>query len=228
MNNHAALKNAELFRALDQTVVRDLIKAASVRSIAKNRAIFKQGDPPDHLFLVSQGKFKMTSLAKDGSQRTLRFMGPGEIIGCAAVFHHIPYPATATATIDSIVMSWTASQFEDLLRRYFQLAANALSIVGGRTTEMLQRLHEAATNTVEQRVARAVVQLAIQISNPDPRSPVQLRLSRQDLAELSDTSLFTVSRTIAAWSRAQIVEGGRQRITVRDLARLRQLAEIQG
>ena len=43
-------------------------------------------------------------------------MGPGEIIGCAAVFHQIPYPATATATIDSIVMSWTASQFENLLQ----------------------------------------------------------------------------------------------------------------
>lgn len=228
MANHSALENAPLFRALDQTVVRDLIKAASVRSIANNRAIFKQGDRPDHLYLVSQGKFKMASLAKDGSQRTLRFMGPGEIIGCAAVFHQIPYPATATATIDSIVMSWTASQFENLLHRYPQLAANALSIIGGRTMEMLQRLHEAATNTVVQRIARAVIQLADQTANPDPRSPVQLRLSRRDLAELSDTSLFTVSRTIAAWSRAQIVEGGRQRITVRDLARLRQLAEIQG
>jgi CRP/FNR family transcriptional regulator, nitrogen oxide reductase regulator len=141
------------------------------------------------------------------------------------VFRRIAYPATATATIDSVVLAWTAAQFERLLRCYPQLAANALAVVGGRAEQMLQRLREFTTETVEQRIARILVRFAKQSgSKPDRQRELVLKISRQDLAELSDTTMFTASRVISAWSRAGIVEGGRGSIRLVDLKRLSQIA----
>ena len=67
------------------------------------------------------------------------------MIGCAAVFRGIAYPATGTAIIPSTAYAWTASRFDRLLRRYPQLAANSLAIVGGRADDMLQRLRDATS-----------------------------------------------------------------------------------
>ncbi|MGM4892008.1 helix-turn-helix domain-containing protein [Tardiphaga sp. 839_C3_N1_4] len=54
--------------------------------------------------------------------------------------------------------------------------------------------------------------------------PIELRISRQELAELSDTTQFTVSRTVSAWDRMLILKAGRGRLTVIDPARLAGLA----
>jgi len=70
-------------------------------------------DAPEHLFLVERGKIKMTVVTPEGSQLTLRFMTAGDIIGCAAVFRGIVYPATATAVEDTRLLCWTAGQITD-------------------------------------------------------------------------------------------------------------------
>ena len=226
VSNATLLENADLFRLLDRPSREALIASAVTWPVAQNASLLKQGDKSNHLFIVTHGRFKMTVLGKDGAQTALRFMGPGDVIGCAAVFRRIPYPATATAVSESKVLAWTAAQFDQLLRRYPQLAVNALALMGERTEEMLQRLRAITTEPSEQRLARAVLRLAKPIaSEPQPGGSVDVRLSRQDLAELADTTLYTASRIISAWRRSGIVAGGRGRIVVRDFKRLSQIAE---
>lgn len=222
----ASLQKSDLFRMLDRNSLEAVIQGGTSRSLREGASLLKQGDEPDHLFIVTQGRFKMTTLSNEGTQKTLRFMEPGDLIGCAAVFRRIPYPATATATTNSVVLTWTAQQFDQLLRRYPQLAANALAVVGGRAEEMLQRLREVTTESVDQRIAHALLRLVKQAGlNAPSEGQIVLRMSRQDIAELSDTTLFTVSRTISTWKRAGIVDAGRGRVSVRDLKRLSQIAQ---
>lgn len=165
----------------------------------------------------------MMLLAKDGSQQTLRFMEPGDIIGCAAVFRRIPYPATAIAVADSVILSWNAKVLDGLMRDEPRLVQNALAIVGGRANDILQRLREATTANATQRIARALITLARQTSGCE--APVEIRLSRQDLAELTDSSLYTVSRTLAAWTRAGILARGRERVIISDIGKLAAIAK---
>jgi CRP/FNR family transcriptional regulator, nitrogen oxide reductase regulator len=86
---------------------------------------------------------------------------------------------------------------------------------------MVQQLREIMTETVEQRLARALLRLARRsASEPRPKAGTVLQLPRQDLAEISGMSLFTVSRTISEWTRTGIVAGGRGRIILREIDRL--------
>jgi CRP/FNR family transcriptional regulator, nitrogen oxide reductase regulator len=215
----AALHKTELFRELGTAAAEDVTQSAMLKRTRVGARLLKQGDRPDHLFCVLDGRFKMTTVSKEGAEKTLRFMEAGDLIGCAAVFKGFPYPATATATTNSVVAAWSGKQFKDLMRRHPQIAANALTLVGARAEEMLERVREVTTETAERRVAKALIRLLAK-SRGDAAANSRIMVSGQELAELSDTTLFTVSRAISAWKKAGIIDGGRGRIVVRDLKKL--------
>ena len=54
---------------------------------------------------------------------------------------------------------------------------------------------------------------------------IDFPISRQDVAEMTGATLHTVSRILSAWEQQGLVEGGRQRIVLRDPHRLFALAE---
>src|SRR5690349_20801407 len=114
----AKLRKAELFQGLSDAAVQKILRLSARRDLFAGATLLKQGDEPECLFMVLEGRLRITALGKDGVQKTLRFMGPGEVVGCAAAFRRIPYPATATAVNDSIVLSWSLVKLDQLLREY--------------------------------------------------------------------------------------------------------------
>jgi CRP-like cAMP-binding protein len=221
MDARRHLSNTGLFRGLDDDAVRDILASGLQRRFGADTVLLRQGDTASTIFLVGSGRIKMTAVDAQGLQKTLRFMEDGDIIGCAAVFGGFPYPASAIATTESAVTAWSAARFEALMRRYPLLATNALGIVGMRAENMLRRLHGATTEAVDQRIARVIVKLDQEQAGPAD----DLRLTRQELAELSDTTTFSASRIIAAWHRDGIVTAGRGRLRILDR---RKLAAIAG
>jgi CRP-like cAMP-binding protein len=220
------LRKTELFRGLDDPALGAALALATRCPVPEGTALFKQGDAPRRLFVALAGRFSVTTVTPEGVQLMLRFMEPGDLMGCAAVFRQISYPGTATATVDSVALSWPAGEFQSLVERHPRLAANALAIVGGRAEYMLQRLSEVTASSAEQRIAQALLRLAREGTEQIPAAP-SLPISRQQLAELSATTLYTVSRTVSAWARAGLVESGRNRVAIQDFGRLRQIARAR-
>ena len=106
------------------------------------------------------------------------------------------------------------------------LAANTLQTVGARLQETHTRVIEMSTQQVERRVAHALLRLAKQAGRKVEHGvEIDFPISRQDIAEMTGTTLHTVSRTLSAWEQQGLIEGGRQRIVLRDPHRLFQLAE---
>jgi CRP-like cAMP-binding protein len=93
--------------------------------------------------------------------------------------------------------------------------------------EMQTRYRELATERVERRLALTLLRLASQIGKRvqenDPS--IELPLTRQDLAEASGSTMFTVSRTLAEWERQGLVETGRGRVLIRNPHGLVKIAE---
>jgi CRP-like cAMP-binding protein len=108
-----------------------------------------------------------------------------------------------------------------------------LQTVGSRLQDTQTRVLEMSNEQVEQRVAHALLRLAKQAGRKvDAGVEIDFPISRQDVAEMTGTTLHTVSRILSAWEQQGLVEGGRQRIVLRDAHRLHGLAEgaeaIQG
>jgi CRP-like cAMP-binding protein len=110
--------------------------------------------------------------------------------------------------------------------RHPALASNTLQTIGSRLQDAHTRVMEMSTEQVERRIAHALLRLVQQAGRKVEQGiEIDFPISRQDLAEMTGTTLHTVSRTLSGWESQGLVEGGRQRIVVRDPHRLFTLAE---
>ena len=106
------------------------------------------------------------------------------------------------------------------------MPTNTLQTVGQRLQEAHTRVIEMTTEEVERRIAHALLRLVKQAGRKvESGIEIDFPISRQDVAEMTGTTLHTVSRVLSAWEQQGLVESGRQRITIRDPHRLFGIAE---
>jgi CRP-like cAMP-binding protein len=104
-----------------------------------------------------------------------------------------------------------------LMERYPRLAMNAIRFVQARLQDLQIQYRQLATDKVERRVARAILRLVQHAGKKvDTGVLIDLPLSREDIAQMTGTTLFTVSRIVSRWEAAGLIEAGRQRMVIRN------------
>jgi CRP/FNR family transcriptional regulator, nitrogen oxide reductase regulator len=202
-----------------------LSEAQSVR-YPKGANLFEQDAPATSFFILLHGHLRVAKLTPAGQQVVVRFVAPGEIFGIAKAIGRTTYPATATAVVDSVALVWPSAAWPRLVENNPALGSNALRTVGSRLQEAQTRVVEMSTEQVERRVAHALLRLEKQAGRKvEEGVRIDFPISRQDVAEMTGTTLHTVSRILSAWEEQGWVEGGRQKIVIREAHKLFLLAE---
>ncbi|MCW5769999.1 MAG: Crp/Fnr family transcriptional regulator [Rhodospirillaceae bacterium] len=218
-----------LFAGLDAAALDDVLKEARAARFPRNTAVFEQGAEASAFFVLLDGHVRATKATAEGEQVLVRYVAPGEIFGVAQAIGLGTYPATATAVVDSVALVWPSRAWPRLTAAHPALSANAMRSLGGRLQDSHTRIIEMTTEQVERRVAHTLLRLVRQAGRKTERGiEIEFPISRQDIAEMTGTTLHTVSRTLSAWEQQGMVESGRQRIVVRDPHRLFALAEGDG
>ncbi len=227
--DHTLVADFPLFAGSSSAEIDAVLREARSARYPKGTAIFAQGADATSFFVLLHGRVRATKGNADGEQIVVRYVAPGEIFGVAMAIGMRSYPATATAVVDSVVLVWPAAAWARLVAAHPALAANAMQSLGDRLQEAHARVIEMTTEQVERRVARALLRLANQAGrNVEHGVEIDFPISRQDVAEMTGTTLHTVSRIISAWEHAGLVESGRQRIVLREPHKLFALAEGAG
>lgn len=215
-----------LFRGLQPDAMLDIALAGKVKRVAKGSTVFERGAPADRLFVLLQGRVKAIQSTPDGQQVTARFLNPGDPFGCVVLMAAGTYPVTALAEVDSLVAGWNAALMMRFAHQYPKIAMNALQYVGAQLRDTQTRLQEAITEHIERRIAHALLRLVGQSGRKTAEGiEINFPISRQDIAEITGSRLFTVSRTLSKWQRDGIVKSGRRRIMVVAPHRLLMIAE---
>ncbi len=210
------LREVRLFRDLDDAARKDIVAGAGRARWARGERVFRQGAAARSFYVLVEGRVKLTKLTADGQLVLLRFVLPGEAFGGVSALGARQYPVSAEASEDASALAWNGKTVEALLRRHPQLAMNFIDLLAERLHDMQNRYEELATQQVEQRLARILLRLVQRAGKRvDGGVLVDLRLTRQDLAEMSGTSLFTASRILNRWQDAGVIESKRQRILIR-------------
>ncbi|MGQ4274097.1 Crp/Fnr family transcriptional regulator [Terrihabitans sp. B22-R8] len=214
-----------IFSGLDEKGLTHLLEQARPVRAARNTPIFEEGEHAHSFFVLVQGHVRAVKLTSDGAQVVMRYLGPGEIFGVAIAIGRDTYPATALAVVDSLALAWPSSTWPRLSQLYPNLVTQTLHKIGERLQDAQTRMVEISTQEVERRVAHALLRLAEQAGR-DVEGGIEIifPISRQDVAEMTATTLHTVSRILSSWDNQGLVAGGRQRIVLRDLPKLRHLA----
>lgn len=215
-----------LFHGLEPGEIVAIVAAAQRRAVARHAFFFHQGMPASALHVLARGEVKMVQTTAEGHQVVLRIVRAGDMFGGVALLGDTAYPASAQALGPSEALVWPAPVVGQLLAHHPALAVNALRVLAGRLAEIQDRYRELVTERVERRVARALTRLARQAGSRDDRGVrIDMALTRQDIAELTGTTLYTVSRILSAWQERGIVDAGRTRVVIRDPHALVAIAE---
>jgi len=221
-----SLSASRLFDSIEPAD-RALILALGVRrSLRRGQVLLRQGEAATTLYLIGRGYLKLTQLTADGSEVIIRFAGPGEPVGGVAALGEAPYPITGTASEPVDVVGWARTVVVDVLARHPQMRTNIMREMSSHMGDAMTRVREMATERVGQRLAHTLLRLA-QHCGRKTESAIEIphSLTRQELASLTGTTLFTVSRTLSEWEDAGWVRSTRAHVELLDLPALRRLAE---
>jgi CRP-like cAMP-binding protein len=209
------LAQSELFWGASPATLQVAQSTAYRKQYATGETIFHQGDAATKLYAVASGRLRAIQTTSEGQQVIIRYMGPGEIAGYAALAGGDTHPGTVTAVGDCDLAGWSSAAIRQIMLDDPAVALNAVALLGSRYRDMQIRLRELSTERVEQRIAHAVLRLAERAGRHTGRGiEIAFPVSRQDLAEMSGTTLHTVSRTISAWEEQGIMDCGRRCVIV--------------
>lgn len=212
----AMLSGVALFQGLERDDLRVVLERADWRRVKKGEAVFRQGDSADSVFVLVTGHVRVGQETADGQQVVIRFINPWEMMGCVAVSGGTEYPGTARAVEDSGVLVWRQDTLDGLIDRFPRIARNALGTVSNRLQDTQRQLREIATERVDRRIAHALARLTELSGRPTGNGGLEIDfpISRKDLADMTGTTLHTVSRTLSSWESRGFVSNARQRIIV--------------
>lgn len=224
MTDPAALAGMALFAGLDPAALARIHAAARPRPLAKGEVVFRQGETAQTCHALISGRIKIVAANAEGQQVVVQFVGPGEMFGTLAMFL-AGYPGDAVVVSDGLQLVWSATTMRQLMLDTPRIALNTLALLGERLEDLQNRVRQLSTERVERRVAHALLRLADRAGRADGTAiTIDFPLTRQDLAEMTGTTLHTVSRILAAWEEAGITGGGRSRVVLLDQAALIRLA----
>jgi len=219
------LKQVVVFQHATDDDLNLILKNSITRSIEEGGFFFLQGDEADYLYVLTSGQVKLMQSNPNGQQVNLRTIYPLQMFGALGAVRAdgATYPATAQTLEDSTALAVPSLFLRSMLETRPYLSFDLMNLMTSYIQEMQARYRELATEKVEQRVANALIRLAGQSGirrRPEPvegsekEAGIELSFSRQDVAEMTGTTLYTVSRLLSEWERRGIIETGRERITI--------------
>jgi CRP/FNR family transcriptional regulator len=219
-----ALRTASLYRGLSEDDRQRLAEVALVRSWDKGETIFGEGDPSDFLLTVLTGRVKVVKLQPSGKEVILEIFGPGDPVGAVVAYEGRPFPASAIALDRTTCLLVRRGPFFGLLESHPSLVRGLLSAFTRRIVELAQRIPEVAGARVETRFAHFFLKLADRIGRPrDGAVFIPMVLSRQELADLTGTTIETCIRLMSRWGKERVLETEKDGFVLVDRSALEEL-----
>lgn len=209
-----------LLRAEDRAA---LAPECELSAFEKGAVIFEEGGPAERIHFLVRGRVK---IVKAGPDRDLiiEVLGPGEPLGAVAVFERKPFPATAVALEPSSVLSVPERRFFAVIESNPDITRRLLAGLTLRLMTLNRRLAD-MTGSVEYRCARLFETLAARVGQARERGVfVPIPLSRQEIADLTGTTVETAIRVMSRWQKQGLVETDRKGFLILDAAGLREIA----
>jgi CRP-like cAMP-binding protein len=204
------------FEGLTQAQVEDVLGQARLQRIAPGATCFDEGDRADNFYVLLDGVIRILRTTSEGEQVVVLHITPGQMFGIAKAFEAETYHTTARAASDGVALSWPSDLWDQLVRDYPGFHQATRRAVGHRVEEMQDKIVEMGTLQVEQRIAHAILRLLRQAGKEtDEGVEIDFPITRQDISEMTGTTLHNVSRCMSKWRKSGILSSSRRRVVVR-------------
>ncbi len=192
------LMRAPLFEALDDDSAAALRAGITIVELARGDRLFEEGASGDQLYVILDGKIKLTRAAADGRENLLSVLGPGEMFGELSLFDPRPRTASATAVTDSRLAALAHDDLRSWLTGRPDVALHLLQALARRLRRANDVMADLVFTDVPGRVAKALLDLADRFGTvQEDGLQVNHDLTQEELAQLVGASRETVNKALA-------------------------------
>ena len=215
MSNPVAERNQGL--NLAEADLARLKEHGQTRQIAKGETLWAEGSMPETLWHVQSGKVNMVITSAEGKDSIVHYCTRAQTICLAAAISGKPMPCSAVAATDLTLVAIPRRRFLDIFKALPSFARGIMEQMAGQVCDS-HRLSAMTATTVRERLADLLGRLHRDF---DGRS---LPFTRQELANMTGTTVESAIRTLSEWEKEGVIETHRGTITVRQPAALESLA----
>ena len=220
------LRKNPLFRRVNADDRRHILEVAHLKRSARGEMIFHEGDPAETFLAIIEGRVKVFKATPGGKEIILEIFGAGDPLGAVAVYESKDLPASALALEDTECIAIGRADFFTLLEQHPAIVRALLSGLTLRLAELTRRLAEMTSGRVEARFARLFLKLASQIGKRERGGIfVAMPLTRQELADLTGTTIETAIRTMSRWQKDDVVHTEKEGFVILNRESLEEAAE---
>lgn len=220
------LREAPLFKALDDEAATSLRKSMLLQELKKGQTLFKEGQTGDRLYLVKSGKVKLSHASGDGRESVFMVLGPGDMFGELSLFDPGPRTSTAIAVTDSEILGLGHSDLKPWLQDRPEVAQALLQALAHRLRRTSETMSDLVFADVPGRVAKALLELGEKFgSKTGTGLSVHHDLTQEELAQLVGASRETVNKALADFASRGWIRLETRSVELLDLDRLSKRAK---
>jgi len=218
------LKEVFIFQNLKEKDLEILQKNLITFKVKKREIIFYEGQKPDWLYILLKGKIKISKCSQDGKEVVLEIINAPDVFGALAVIKNFPYPANAIAMEDCEIGKIQRDIFLQVLKDYPEIHSEILHRVTMRLKSGIENLQKVALENVSARIAYQLLKLANKYGEKtNDGILINLKITKQELAELSGTTTETAIRIISKLKRLGYITEQNRKILIKDIRALSSL-----
>ncbi|ADU30091.1 Crp/Fnr family transcriptional regulator [Evansella cellulosilytica] len=202
------LKQLPLFEGLDEKALSSLLKMSREKQLKDKDILFLEGEQKSYIYVLGEGTILISKLTEDGEESLINVLSEGEVFPHTGFFDHSPYPGSAKAKKDVIVLAIPINGFEKLIRTYPELSFRVIQVMNKKIIYLQKKLNELLSLNVEARLIGAIAHL--QETQGDT-----IRLTHQEMGNIIGSTRETVSRQLKKWEKEQYVDIKKDRIVLK-------------
>ena len=219
------LRRAPLFEGLDEESAHALRRQMSEVKLSRAEHLFLEGDPGDRLYVVLDGKIKLTRTAADGRENLLSVLGPGEMFGELSLFDPRPRTSAASAVTDATVAALAHDALRPWLLERPDVSMHMLQALARRVRREFDVTADLVFTDVPGRVAKNLLDLADRFGEQgEDGLHVHHDLTQEELAQLVGASRETVNKALADFAARGWLQISARSVLILDVERLRRRA----
>lgn len=215
------LADSPVFRGLGDEPLRFLAGGSQLRFVPKGQAICKRGVPSEGLFLLIDGRVKLSVLSDEGAERVLEIVQPGQSFGEAAAFADRPCATYVEALHDCRLLFICGQRLREAVARWPELALRLLGMLALRVNDLTADLEACCLHSASRRVADFLMRQARSTGRESDRAEVQLPAAKWVVASSLHLTPETFSRELHTLARDGVISIAQRTIHVLSTERLR-------
>jgi CRP-like cAMP-binding protein len=205
-----------------------LLANQSEQTYKKGEVIFKEGAYAFGIYYILEGKVKKYKVDREGREQIIYVANNGELLGYHAVLSASRYSDYAAALEESQISFIPKDDFIDAVRQSDVLNRRLLKTLSHEFTVMSNTLTMFAQKSVRERLALQLIVLREKYKvNFEPGMPVEINMSRKDLASLAGTARENVARVLSEFKKDGIIATNARKIVVLDVKKLIAIADYK-